>query len=153
VNPVPGTEPSNLTPEPFPEPGPTVAAAAAPAVPRARFRPHERLKSPVDFKRAFDRRRPVSDALMVVHSSPNGLDHARLGISIGRKKVRKAHDRNRIKRVLREAFRLTKGLIPVGVDLVIVPRGGAITYAQAIESVPRLARAAASRQGLSPGRS
>ena len=55
---------------------------------RATFRPHERLKDPADFRRAFDRKRSVSDAALVVYGVENGRDHARLGISVSRKKVR-----------------------------------------------------------------
>ena len=60
---------------------------------------------------------------MIVYAAENGLDCARLGISIGKKKVKRAVDRNRIKRLVREAFRLEKAHIPAGVDFVIVPRG------------------------------
>lgn len=111
------------------------------------FRPHERIRRPEDFKRAFDRRKSASDDRMVVHGVENGLDHARLGISVGKKKVRKATARNRVKRLIREAFRLSKSDLPTGVDLVIVPRGAALTFAQAMESLPKLARAVARRLG------
>jgi ribonuclease P protein component len=113
----------------------------------ARFRPHERIKHPDDFRRAFERRRTASDAAMVVHGAENGLDHPRLGISVSRKKVRRAVERNRIKRVLREAFRLSKAELPAGVDLVVVPRGPGLTFADARRSLPELARAVARRLG------
>lgn len=50
---------------------------------------------------------------------PNGLDIARLGITIS-KKVGNSVKRNRIKRLIREFFRLNKKEIPKGLDIVIV---------------------------------
>jgi len=114
------------------------------------FRPHERLRDPAAFKRAFERRKSAADASMVVYVVENGMDCARLGISVGKKKVRKAHDRNRVKRLLREAFRLHKAELPVGVDLVVVPRGPKLTYEQASTGLVRLARDAARRLGPRP---
>lgn len=115
------------------------------ASPRATFRPHEHVRSPADFRRAFDRRRPASDARMVVHAVENGRDHARLGISVGRKRVRKASSRNRLKRLIREVFRQHKAELPSGVDLIVVPRGSPLTYAEVRESLVTLAGAAAAR--------
>ena len=89
--------------------------------PRETFRPHERIKDPADFRRAFDRRRSVSDDVLIVYGVENGLDHPRLGISVSRKKVRRATARNRIKRLIREAFRLGKAEMPPGIDLVVLP--------------------------------
>ena len=89
---------------------------------KATFRPHERLKDPRDFRRAFERRRSESDSVLVVYGVENGLVHARLGISVARKKVRAASSRNRLKRRVREAFRLSKSDLPAGVDLVVIPR-------------------------------
>jgi ribonuclease P protein component len=88
----------------------------------ATFRPHERLKDPRDFRRAFDRRRSESDRVLVVYGVENGLGHSRLGISVARKKVRAASSRNRLKRLVREAFRLSKSDLPSGIDLVVIPR-------------------------------
>src|SRR3954447_13893259 len=107
----------------------------------ATFRPHERIKAPADFRRAFERKRSASDALMVVHGVENGRDYPRLGLSVARKKVRSAAARNRVKRLLREAFRLSKAALPPGVDLVIVPRGPALPFADARRSLSHLARA------------
>ena len=105
--------------------------------PPATFRPHERIKDPKDFKRAFDRKRSASDDALIVYGVENGRDFARLGLSVSRKRVRKAHDRNRVKRLLREAFRLSKAELPAGLDLVIVPRGGNLTLRRSPPLPPR----------------
>lgn len=116
----------------------------------AQFRPHEHIRDPKDFRRAFDRKRSASDTTLVIHGAENGLNFARLGISVGKRKVRKAHDRNHIKRLLREAFRLNKAVLPVGVDLVIVPRDPKMTFADANRSLPTLAIAVGKRLAAQP---
>ncbi|MFO0952222.1 MAG: ribonuclease P protein component [Isosphaeraceae bacterium] len=123
-----------------------------PATPRATFGRHERITSPDDFRRAFDLKRSASDAFMVVYGAGNGLTYARLGLSVSRKKVRRATKRNRVKRLLREAFRLSKTEIPAGLDLVIVPRGPNLTFEHARRALPELARAVARRLGHRPPR-
>lgn len=110
-----------------------------------RFRTHERIKDPADFRRAFDRKKSASNDSMIVYGVENGLDHARLGLSVSKKRVRKAFARNRVKRVLREAFRLGKTELPVGVDLVIVPRGPVLPFEVARRSLIDLAQAVAHR--------
>jgi len=53
--------------------------------------------------------------------APNDLGITRLGITVS-KKIGNAVKRNRIKRVIRELFRLNKNRFPVGYDIVIVAR-------------------------------
>jgi ribonuclease P protein component len=116
---------------------------------KATFRPHERLKDPKDFRRAFQRRWE-SDDVLVVYAAENQREHPRLGISLSRKKVRLAHARNRLKRLVREAFRLSKTELPPGVDLVVIPRREHVTLAAVRHSLVDLARRVASR--LSSGK-
>jgi ribonuclease P protein component len=86
-----------------------------------RFRKHEHLRRPADFKQVYDRRCSVSDGRLVVYGRLNGLAHARLGLSVS-KRVGPAVVRNRMRRLYREAFRLTRAELPVGLDLVLIPR-------------------------------
>jgi len=116
--------------------------------PRATFGRRERINEPAAFRRAFARKRSASDAWMVVYGVENGLDHPRLGLSVPKKKVRRAVDRNRVKRLLREAFRLSKAELPAGLDLVIVPRGPKLTFEAARQGLPALAQAIARRIGV-----
>ena len=54
----------------------------------------------------------------------NGLSGARLGLVIGKRAARKAHDRNAMKRAVREAFRLRRVRLPA-VDVLVQLRGPA----------------------------
>jgi ribonuclease P protein component len=116
----------------------------------ARFRRFERLTRESEFRRAYARRRSASDELMVVYGVENGKSFARLGLSVSRRNFRTAVARNRVKRLLREAFRLSKAELPAGVDLVVVPRPAPLTLLTAKRSLVRLAQSAARRLAL-PG--
>ena len=55
---------------------------------------------------------------------PNTLGYARLGLAISKKALAKAHDRNQVKRLLRETFRVRK--LPA-VDIVVLAKQGLAT--------------------------
>ena len=71
--------------------------------------------------RVFSRRLRASDRWLTLHVAPNEEGPARLGISVGRR-FGSAVQRNRIKRLIREAFRRVRHDLPVGVDWIVVPR-------------------------------
>jgi ribonuclease P protein component len=58
---------------------------------------------------------------MVVVARANGLPYMRLGLSVGRR-LGRAGARNRLKRVIREGFRLAPNRALGGLDLVVIPR-------------------------------
>lgn len=86
-----------------------------------RFRPHEHLRRPADFQAVYDRRRSAADGTLVVYARENELPFSRVGLSVSRK-FGIAVRRNRIRRLLREAFRLSKEQLPPGFDFVLIPR-------------------------------
>ncbi|HBO7744891.1 TPA: ribonuclease P protein component [Pseudomonas aeruginosa] len=53
----------------------------------------------------------------------NGLDHLRLGLVIGKKNVKLAVQRNRLKRLIRESFRHNQETL-AGWDIVVIARKG-----------------------------
>lgn len=74
--------------------------------------------TPKEFDRVLRAGRHYRTAILAVHASDNGRGGARLGLTVGRK-VGKAHVRNLLKRVVREAFRLEVLTEGKSVDIVV----------------------------------
>ncbi|ETN93542.1 Ribonuclease P protein component [Gammaproteobacteria bacterium MOLA455] len=90
-------------------------------MPGAAFGKNRRLLKSSDYTEVFDNNSVrVAHPNLLILAEPNGTDTSRLGLVIGKKNVATAVARNKIKRVVRETFRLTE--LPVAVDLVFLAR-------------------------------
>ncbi|MBD9398615.1 MULTISPECIES: ribonuclease P protein component [Pseudomonas] len=88
------------------------------------FGREKRLLTPRQFKAVFDSpsgKAPGKSVLLLARN--NELDHPRLGLVIGKKSVKLSVERNRLKRQIRESFRLNQDNL-VGWDIVVVARKG-----------------------------
>ena len=73
-----------------------------------------------DFKRIYRRGRRAKGTLFTAIVLENELGRARLGLSVAKRHWKRAVDRNRVRRLLREAFRLELANLPAGLDVVLV---------------------------------
>jgi len=64
--------------------------------------------------------------VLVIAKTPTvGLRASRLGVTVTKKAFATAVARNRVKRLVREAFRRSPSLLPAGVDLLVIAKQGA----------------------------
>lgn len=88
---------------------------------RYTFRRADRLSGAKTFAAVFDAKVAKTAGPLRVFGRPNGLDHHRLGLTVSAG-VGNAVQRHRIKRLLREAFRLSRCDWPGAYDIVVVVR-------------------------------
>lgn len=79
-----------------------------------------RLLKPEEFDATFQHGRRERGRFFMLVIRPNGLDAARIGFAVGKKHLPAAHDRNLVKRLGREAFRMVRERLPA-VDIVMAP--------------------------------
>lgn len=114
---------------------------------RHRFPKTHRVLRKADFERAMRAGRRGTNALLSMWVHPNGLPHPRLGLIVGRRHGG-AVQRNRLKRLLREAFRLSQHDLPAGYDLICTPRVGVrLELSACAASLTRLAARLAAQPG------
>lgn len=107
---------------------------------KQRFNKTCRIRDQADFDRIYQAGHYLADAVLVIYADRNRLPHSRLGLSVSRK-VGGAILRNRWKRLTREAFRLSRSNLPLGLDFVVRPRRGAEPDFQSIsESLCQLTK-------------
>lgn len=88
-----------------------------------KFPNQARLNSRADFRHVFARPAVSSDRFFRVLSRGNGKDYCRLGMAVSRKVCKHAAGRNRLKRVIRESFRIHRDEMAGkgGHDIVVLP--------------------------------
>lgn len=85
------------------------------------FSKKERLKKDKDFQAVFKEGQKlwINSVLLIIYKL-NNLNYRRLGIVIS-KKIKKATQRNKVKRWIRELFRKNKECFPKNCDIIIIP--------------------------------
>ena len=86
-----------------------------------RFSKRVRLLQPDEFSRVFKKAHRSSDRQLTILAAPNDLGFPRLGLAISKKHAKRAVDRNRIKRLIRESFRLNQASLPAA-DFVVMAK-------------------------------
>ena len=111
----------------------------------------QRLSRSAEFDRVYREGRSHANRYLVVYSFPREGDDAepRLGVSVGRK-VGGAVERNRVKRLLRDAFWATADSLPDGHDFVVVarPESGELASREGEPGVERTLRELLEKAGF-----
>ncbi len=81
----------------------------------------ESLKKNDDFTKCYRTGKPFAGRLIVLYVRQNGTDSSRLGISVS-KKVGNSVVRHRVKRLIRESYRLHENMFNSGLDMAVVAR-------------------------------
>lgn len=83
------------------------------------------MLTPAQFKSVFSKPIKASSAEITLLAIPNSEQHPRLGLTVAKRYVKKANQRNRIKRIIRDNFRLHQHDLPA-VDIVVLVRNGVL---------------------------
>jgi ribonuclease P protein component len=103
---------------------------------RKRMEFTEGLKKNIDFGKVYRKGKSRANRQLVLYILSNGTDKNRLGISVS-KKVGNSVVRHRVKRLIKEAYRLNESAFARGYDLVFIARTDAAgkTYEEIEKSV------------------
>ncbi|MCX8041520.1 MAG: ribonuclease P protein component [Thermodesulfobacteriaceae bacterium] len=88
----------------------------------------ERLTKNKDFEKVFKEGKKlwINNLFLIIYK-PNPLNYSRIGIVVS-KKLRKATQRNKVKRWIREFYRKNKDLFPTSCDMIIIPHPLVVNY-------------------------
>lgn len=100
-----------------------------------------RLLTPGAFTFVFQQPLRASAPQITILGRPNDLGYPRIGLTVAKKHVKRAHERNRIKRLTRESFRLRQHSLPAMDFVVIAKKGvGSLTNGELVDTLDKLWR-------------
>lgn len=79
-----------------------------------------RLKNKADFSRVFKRGKSAKGNFLFIKFEKNEVGNYRVGIVVSRKVSQKSTERNKIKRIISEMFKIFKEEVSDGIDIVII---------------------------------
>lgn len=94
------------------------------------FKKSSRLLKKSDYDHVFSKAKKITLTEFVILYRKNNQAYPRLGMALSKKMIAKAHDRNRIKRLIRESFRNNKQLPCI--DIILLARTGVATIENSI---------------------
>lgn len=80
-----------------------------------------RLRNNVHFKKVYNRGKSYGNRLVVMYIYKNGMDYNRVGFSVT-KKIGNSVERNRVRRKMKEVYRLNCHKVKDGYDLIFLPK-------------------------------
>ena len=103
------------------------------------FPGNRRMRRPAEFKRVYASGRRIGNEFFTANLLANDVTWARLGMSIAARNVRRSVDRNRVRRLIRESFRMHQLQLP-SVDIIIGARPAVVQADRAVlrESLDRI---------------
>lgn len=90
------------------------------------FKKYERLKSSERISKVYSKGQKVKQGFLLLFFLPSELEHHRIAIAVPKRKIASAPKRNRVKRLLREHYRLNKDCLTKegSYDFVLLFLGG-----------------------------
>lgn len=82
------------------------------------------MLTPAHFTFVFQQPQRAGTPQITILGRMNTLGYPRVGLTVAKKQVKRAHERNRIKRLTRESFRLRQHSLPA-MDFVVIAKKGA----------------------------
>lgn len=90
------------------------------------FSRSQKLLNAEQYKYVFSKSQRFGNKSFTLLARKNDLGHPRLGLAISKKAVNKAVDRNSIKRIIRDSFRLNQHKLP-SVDIIVMCKPNVLT--------------------------